>query len=133
MENGVVIQGTARNPLGEMKVHARSDEGARAEWTWCTGEFDATITEQHPDERVAWKSDSGPEHAGVVTFHRIDDNTTRVTAQIDVDPEGFVENVAQIGHPETRVNGDLERFKKFIENTPTETGAGRGDVARPDA
>ena len=83
---------------------------------------------------MAWKSDSGPEHAGVVTFHRIDDNTTRVTAQIDVDPEGFVENVAdRMGILKTRVNGDLERFKKSIENTPTETGAWGGDVARPDA
>src|SRR6185295_7345623 len=40
-----------------------------------TREFDATVTEQHPDERVAWKSDSGPDHAGVVTFHRLDDNS----------------------------------------------------------
>ncbi len=68
---------------------------------WCVKvgpsvrEFDATITEQHPEERVAWKSDSGPEHAGVVTFRRIDDNTTRVTMQIDVDPDGFLENVAE--------------------------------------
>ena len=97
-------------------------------------EFDATITEQHPDERVAWKSDSGPEHAGVVTFHRLDDNKTRVTAQMDVDPEGFVENVAdKLGVVKSRVNGDLERFKKFIEEQPSETGAWRGDVSRPDA
>ena len=59
-----------------------------------TREFDATVTEQHPEERVAWKSDSGPDHAGVVTFHRLDDDKTRVTTQMDVDPEGFVENVA---------------------------------------
>lgn len=99
-----------------------------------TREFDATITEQHPDERVAWKSDSGPDHAGVVTFHRIDDNTTRVTAQMDVDPEGFVETIGdKLGILKARVNGDLERFKKFIETTPTETGAWRGDVSRPDA
>ena len=59
-----------------------------------TKEFDATITEQNPDERVAWTSDSGLTHAGVITFHRVDDDATRVTAQIDIDPEGFVENVA---------------------------------------
>lgn len=97
-------------------------------------EFDATITEQHPEERVAWKSDSGPDHAGVVTFHRLDDEKTRVTAQMDVDPEGFVENVAdKLGVLKARVSGDLERFKKFIENQPAETGAWRGDVSRPDA
>lgn len=99
-----------------------------------TREFDATITEQHPEERVAWKSDSGPDHAGVVTFHRLDDKNTRVTTQMDLDPEGFVENVAdKLGILKARVHGDLERFKKFIESQPGETGAWRGDVSRPDA
>jgi uncharacterized membrane protein len=99
-----------------------------------TREFDATVTEQHPEERVAWKSDSGPDHAGVVTFHRLDDDTTRVTAQMDVDPEGFVENVGdKLGIVKSRVSGDLKRFKEFIESRPAETGGWRGDVSRPDA
>ncbi len=99
-----------------------------------TREFDATITEQHPDERIAWKSDSGPNHAGVVTFHRLDDTHTRVTAQMDVDPEGFVENVAdKLGVLKHRVSGDLERFKHFVEERGHETGAWRGDIPRPDA
>lgn len=99
-----------------------------------TREFDATVTEQHPEERVAWKSDSGPDHAGVVTFHRLDDEKTRVTTQMDVDPEGFVENVAdKLGILKARVKGDLDRFKEFIESRPSETGAWRGDVSRPDA
>jgi uncharacterized membrane protein len=98
-----------------------------------TREFDATVTEQHPDERVAWKSDSGPEHAGVVTFHRLDDQTSKVTVQMDIDPEGFVENVAdKAGILDQRVKGDLKRFKDFIESRGTETGAWRGDVDRPD-
>ncbi|MFI9407108.1 SRPBCC family protein [Nocardia sp. NPDC052316] len=97
-------------------------------------EFDATITEQHPDERVAWKSDSGPEHSGVITFHRLDDNTTRVTAQMDIDPDGFVEHAAdKLGLLNHRVKGDMQRFKRFIEQRGQETGAWRGDVARPDA
>ncbi|PXY30408.1 cyclase [Prauserella sp. PE36] len=97
-----------------------------------TREFDATITEQHPDERVAWTSDSGPNHGGVITFHRIGDNVTRVTAQMDIDPEGFAENVAdKTGMIDQRVNGDLQRFKKFIEERGRETGAWRGDVQRP--
>src|ERR1041384_2312130 len=54
-----------------------------------TKEFGATITEQHPDERVAWRSDEGPSHAGVITFHRLADARTRVTAQMDIDPDGF--------------------------------------------
>ncbi|GAA3439202.1 SRPBCC family protein [Kutzneria kofuensis] len=98
-----------------------------------TREFDATITEQHPDERVAWKSDSGPTHAGVITFHRLDDANTRVTAQMDIDPEGFVEQVGdKLGILNHRVNADLKRFKEFIEHRGHETGAWRDHVKRPD-
>ncbi|GHH38666.1 SRPBCC family protein [Lentzea cavernae] len=95
--------------------------------------FDATITEQHPDQRVAWRSDTGPEHAGVVTVHRLDDAHTRVTVQMDIDPEGFVENVAdKLGILDRRVQGDLDRFKTYIEQRDgAETGAWRGDVDRP--
>ena len=94
-------------------------------------EFDATVTEQHPDERVAG-SDAGPEHAGVITFHRLNDTTTRVTAQMDVDPDGFVESVAdKLGVLDRRVKGDMKRFKEFIESRGGETGAWRGDVDRP--
>src|SRR6202008_4780375 len=53
-------------------------------------EFDARITEQVPDERVAWKSTQGVKQAGVVTFHRLDDSHSRVTAQMEVEPEGIV-------------------------------------------
>jgi uncharacterized membrane protein len=94
-----------------------------------TREFDATVTEQHPDERVAWKSDDGPEHAGVVTFHRLDDRRTKVTVQMSIDPDGFVENVADKANIlDHRVKGDLKRFKEFIEGRGAETGAWRGDV-----
>ncbi|MGI8651777.1 MAG: SRPBCC family protein [Geodermatophilaceae bacterium] len=99
-----------------------------------TREFDATITEQHPEERVAWRTDDGPNHAGVVTFHRLDDNQTRVTAQMDIDPEGFVENVAdKVGILDRKVKGDMKRFKEFIESRGSATGSWRGDVERPGA
>jgi uncharacterized membrane protein len=96
-----------------------------------TREFDATITEQHPDERVAWKSENGPKQAGVVTFHKLDDNHTRVTAQMDFEPEGIAEKAAdKVGMIEGRVKDDMERFKQFIEGKGQETGAWRGDVPR---
>ncbi|MFJ4045156.1 SRPBCC family protein [Microbacterium sp. NPDC089987] len=93
-------------------------------------EFDAEITEQHPDERVAWRSLGGEtEHAGVVTFHKLDENTTRVTAQIDWDPQGLLEKVgALVGAGSHAVKKDLDNFKKFIEGRGGETGAWRGDV-----
>jgi uncharacterized membrane protein len=97
-----------------------------------TREFDAEITEQHPDERVAWRSVDGPPHAGVVTFHRLDDRTTRVHLQMEYAPESLTEKAGTalgvVGH---RIQGDLNRFKEFIEHEGGETGAWRGEVTRP--
>ncbi|PSR69946.1 cyclase [Nocardia sp. MDA0666] len=119
---------------GVERVEQRDD--THTHWTvhvaGATREFDAKITEQHPDERVSWTSEAGPRHAGVITFHRLDEDTTRVTAQMDIDPDGFVENVAdKLGILDRRVKGDLERFRDFIESRPRESGAWRGDVDRP--
>ena len=96
-------------------------------------EFDAEITEQHPDERVAWASTGGDaKHAGVVTFHRLDDAKSRVMVQIDWQPSGIVEKVgAAVNIDEHRVKGDLERFKDYIEATGHESGGWRGDVDAP--
>lgn len=97
-----------------------------------TREFDAQITEQHPDERVAWTTVDGPKQAGVVTFHRLEENKTRVMLQMDFAPEGLVEKVGdKLGIVGRRAEGDLERFKKFIESRGAESGAWRGDVDRP--
>jgi len=94
-----------------------------------TREFDATITEQHPDERVAWKSDNGPTQAGVVTFHKLGPNTTKVMLQLDYAPDGLVEQVGdKLGIVKRQATGDLERFKEFIESRKVQTGAWRGDV-----
>jgi uncharacterized membrane protein len=95
-------------------------------------EFDAEITEQHPDERVAWKSTSGDtHHAGVVTFHKITDTTTRIMIQLDWEPKGIVEKVgAVVGVDDHQISADAKRFKAFIESRGTETGAWRGDVPR---
>jgi uncharacterized membrane protein len=92
-------------------------------------EWDAVITEQIPDERVAWRNTSGAENAGVVTFHRLSPNTTRIMLQIEYDPEGPVENLGDaMGFVQRRMEGDLERFKDFIEGRGVETGAWRGEV-----
>jgi uncharacterized membrane protein len=92
-------------------------------------EWDAEITEQHPDERVAWKSTGGAQHAGVVTFHRIGDEQSRVMLQLDVEPEGVTEQVGdKLGFVKRRVKGDLERFKELIESRGSETGGWRGEV-----
>ena len=93
--------------------------------------WNAKITEQRPDERIAWTAVDGAHNAGVVTFHRLGEGQTKVTLQLDVDPEGPVENVGTaLGVVQRRVKGDMERFKEFIESRGTETGAWRGEVAQ---
>jgi uncharacterized membrane protein len=93
-------------------------------------EFDTVITEQLPDDRVAWTSTGGEvDHAGVVTFHRISDTSSRVAVQIDWEPEGFVEKAgAALDIPGRAVKAELQNFKEFIEGRGTEDGAWRGTV-----
>ncbi|MDP9377965.1 MAG: SRPBCC family protein [Actinomycetota bacterium] len=95
-------------------------------------EFDAEITEQHPDHRIAWRSVEGTDHAGVVTFHRISDDVTRIMLQLDSEPEGAVEKIGDaLGILKRRVKGDLGRFKEMMESRGAETGAWRGDIEGP--
>ncbi|UQI45334.1 SRPBCC family protein [Streptomyces sp. HU2014] len=93
-------------------------------------EFDAEISEQIPDERVAWTTVGGEvRQAGVVTFHRLDVSRTKVMLQFDHAPEGFVDTVGDVlGFVRRQAKGDLERFKSFIEARGFETGRWRGAV-----
>ena len=95
-----------------------------------TRSFTTEIVEQEPDMRIAWKTVEGDTgHAGVVTFHRLDDATTRVNLDMDVEPEGFVEQAGdKLGFISRRVKGDMKRFKEFIETRGSQSGAWRGSV-----
>ena len=109
--------------LDDTRLHWVAEvAGRRREW-------EAKITEQNPDERVAWTSIDGAPNAGVVTFHRIDDNTTRIMLQLEFQPENVVEKAGDaLGLVRRRAKGDLQRFKEFIESRGRETGAWRGQV-----
>jgi uncharacterized membrane protein len=112
--------------LDDRHLDFRADVGGK-EMAW-----KAEISEQIPDARIAWHSITGPRNAGVVTFHRLTDDKSRVMLQMEYEPEGIVENVGDfIGVMSTRVSGDLERFKDFIEDRGRETGAWRGEVPPP--
>lgn len=97
-----------------------------------TRTFTTEISEQEPDQRIAWHTVAGETgHAGVVTFHHLSDTTTRVNLDMDVEPEGFVEQAGdKLGFIHRRVKGDMKRFKEFIESRQRETGAWRGEVPR---
>jgi uncharacterized membrane protein len=109
--------------LDDRKLHWRASVAGKHE------EWDAVISEQVPDKRIAWTSTTGATNAGVVTFHFLDDTKTRVTLQMDYDPEGLTETIGdKLGFVSRRVEGDLERFKGFIEKKGFETGAWRGEI-----
>ena len=91
--------------------------------------WEAEITSQVPDERIAWRSTTGIENAGIVTFSPVGEDRTRVHLRIEYEPEGVVENVGDaLGVVSSRVEGDLERFKTYIEERQSADGAWRGEI-----
>jgi uncharacterized membrane protein len=109
--------------IDDTHLHWKADVGGKEK------EWKAEITEQIPDERIAWRSREGAKNAGVVTFHRLSDSKSKVMLQLEYDPEGVVEKVGDAaGVVSQRVLGDLERFKQYIESRRQETGEWRGTV-----
>ena len=94
-----------------------------------TREWDAEIVDQQPDRRIAWRSIDGAGNGGIVTFQPTGESTTRVNLQMEFEPEGLAETVGdRLGFVSKQAEGDLKRFKSFIEARGSETGAWRGRV-----
>jgi uncharacterized membrane protein len=92
-------------------------------------EWDAEIFEQIPDQRVAWRSITGALNTGMVNFEPLGPNRTRVSLKLNYQPEGALEKIgSKLGVISQRVDGDLNRFKEFIESRGHETGAWRGRI-----
>ena len=104
-------------------LHWRAEIGGKEK------EWDAEISEQAPDRRIAWRSTTGSRNAGQVSFQPIEDSRTRVTLQMDYDPEGMIEKAGDaMGVVSGRVEGDLLRFKEFIESRGAESGVWRSET-----
>jgi uncharacterized membrane protein len=101
----------------------------RAEIAGKEEEWDAEITEQVPDQRIAWRSTSGAKNSGVVSFYGISDSKTRVVLKMDYGPQGFLEGLGDaLGAVKARTSENLQCFKEFLESHGKETGAWRGSV-----
>ena len=109
--------------LGPKRLHWKAELiGKEVEW-------DAEITDQVPDDHVAWRSTSGVKNDGMVAFQALSPTSTRIRLRIDYETEGTAQATAgALGLVSARVSGDLARFKKFIESRGTETGAWRGEI-----
>ncbi|MFI7236699.1 SRPBCC family protein [Streptomyces cyaneofuscatus] len=80
--------------------------------------FVAELTEVVPENRIAWRTTEGVHHAGVVTFHRLDDRSSRIALQIEYDPQGFVEHLGALTNLDSALaNYDLGEFQKLAELT----------------
>jgi uncharacterized membrane protein len=91
-------------------------------------EWEAEITHQEPDSRIAWRNTSGPYNAGLVTFAPSEAGTA-VTLRIDYQPRGLLERIGDVlGFVSRQVEGDLERFRRFVEVREQATGAWRGEI-----
>ena len=111
--------------LDDKRLHWKTEVAGKEQ------DFDAIIDQQIPDQRIAWHSTIGAKQGGVVTFHRLDAGKTRIMLQMEYDPQGFVEKTGDMmGAVSRRVQGDLERFKEFLEKRGGETGAWRGEIRR---
>ena len=96
--------------------------GRDVEWT-------AEITHQEPDRHIGWRSTSGAPNAGSVKFEPLGADRTRVVVRLDYTPEGPVEKTGSaLGVVSHRVEGDLGKFKSFIEGRGAPTGAWRGTI-----
>ncbi|MDN4037539.1 SRPBCC family protein [Massilia sp. YIM B02443] len=92
-------------------------------------EWDAEITEQIPDNRIAWRSVTGVKNGGVVTFHKISDTVTRIALQMDYEPEGALESIGDaLGAVRMEARSNLSNFKELLEKRGSETGAWRGKI-----
>lgn len=111
---------------GDRHLHWRAKVWGKTE------EWDAEITEQIPDKRIAWRSEGGAANAGVVTFHRLADDRARVMLQMKYDPQAWSEKIGNaLGIFTRRVEADLKGFKQFVERRGDEISGWRGSVSAP--
>ncbi len=109
--------------LSDTKLHWKAQVGPTVK------EWDAEIIHQVPDQKVEWKNVTGADNAGVVDFLPNEDGTTHVTTVIAYEPETWLETVGDVlGFMGHRVQGDLDRFKAYVESNGSETGAWRGEI-----
>jgi len=108
--------------LDDKRVHWEAEIGGKKK------EWDAEIFEQQPDQRISWRSINGAQNRGTVSFQPLDETRTKVALNLTYEPEGLVERVGgTLGVVAARVEGDLKRFKKFIEEKGASAGW-RGEI-----
>jgi hypothetical protein len=114
--------------LDDRNLHWRASIAGRDK------EWDAEIQEQVPDEKIIWRSTGGATNAGMVTFREYDPGRTTIHLEMSYEPDDFIEDIGtSLGIPQRRIEGDLKRFREFLEERGRETGGWRGELENPTA
>jgi uncharacterized membrane protein len=81
-----------------------------------TRQWEGRITDRRENDRIAWKTTSGMSHRGIVSFHKLGDNLTRVMVDMEFEPTGVMEKMASgLRFVKRAVQADLARFKAYVE------------------
>src|SRR2546421_3872263 len=79
-------------------------------------QWEGRITERRKNDRIVWRTTSGMNHKGVVSFHKLDDNLTRVMVTMEFEPNGMIEKLASgLRFVKRAVQADLARYKAYVE------------------
>jgi hypothetical protein len=116
---------------GVKEVHQHDDQRLHwvAEIAGVRREWEATILEQVPDQKIAWAATEGATNAGAVRFEPVGAASTLVYLSLEYEPEGVVEQAGdKLGIVERQVTSDLQKFKDLIEDQGYASGAWRGSV-----
>jgi uncharacterized membrane protein len=103
-----------------LTVEQQDDDDEHVKWEekiWFSKrQWEAEIVERNEGEFIAWKTIKGTSHAGVVSFHELDDRLTRVMVTMDFRPAGLLEKMASgLRFVKRAVQADLARFKSYVE------------------
>ncbi|MBB6414946.1 SRPBCC family protein [Streptomyces sp. AK010] len=116
-----------------VKAASKSDD-TTSDWQskvwWSNRSWKATTTEQVPDDRISWTSEGAKGTTkGVVSFHRLTDNLTRVLLVIEYYPSGFFEKTGNIWRAQgRRTRLDLKNFVRYITIKGEAEDGWRGEI-----
>jgi uncharacterized membrane protein len=117
---------------GVQSVEQTGDEEVvwHAKIWWSSRSWTARISEQVPNERISWESDGEKGSPnGVVTFHELAPNLTRVLVTVEYHPKGFMEKTANIWRAQgRRLRLDLQHFRRFVMFQGEATGGWHGEI-----
>jgi hypothetical protein len=96
------------------------DENKKVNWKaqvfWSHREWEATILDQRPDERIIWRSKGQKGHVdGAVTFHELTPTLTKIVVVLEYHPQGMFERTGNLWRAQgRRTRLELKHFQRHV-------------------